>query len=149
MESVNILIFFLLLYVSAYSQLHGKRGTVIRVAGDINSYLLHNGRSFLVPDNETVTFLGFELDSLEEISVKTFDLFEPAEPLESLIRKDNTADAAMHIYSTKFKILQDNNNLIKESVFIWWTSNPSISIWKGRYFASSRGNYEIKFSKLY
>lgn len=109
------------------------------VTVDTKLYLIINGKSKLIPDNETVSFLGFKLDEIERISQSIFELFEPADPVDSMIRRDSSPDEALRIWAAKFKTLQDNNNLVKDSVYIYWTSNPALLYWKGRYLSTSRG----------
>ena len=119
---------------------------VVRVGFDDPTYLLINGKSRTFPDNYTVTFFGFDINSVEIISKEMLDLFEPAEPLDSTIRKDNTPDEVMRTYVAKFRALQDNDFLIKDSVYIYWTSNPAIALWKGIYFSTSRCKLKNKSS---
>lgn len=141
---VNIFLSLIVLVAQADTSPMGEKvaHNDIKIAkiGDGNDlYLLINGKSRLIPDDETASFMGFSLNATESISQSTFQQFQLGDPVESMIRKDNSPDEALRVYVSKFRTLQDNNKLIKQSVFIFHTSNPALVYWKGRYFSTSRG----------
>ena len=114
---------------------------VVRVEDNEALYLLINGKSRLIPDKETLIFLGFDVDKVDTISSHVFDRFRREKPIDSMRQRNTSPDEVMRTYSTKFRTIQDNDKLIKDSVRILETFNPALVFWKGKYFSTSRGMF--------
>ena len=116
--------------------------------------LYHRGRISVIPDKETLAFLDFPESDVEKVT--TLELlqrvrhFEFAGQIESMIPKDHSPDERHRINVAHFRVIQDNNHLLKNLRVIKNMWNPSIERFRERYLLVARDVYGavIKFGWL-
>lgn len=125
---------------------------VVRIENSEKIYLLINGKSRLIPNNETSLFMGYNPEELPIVQENVMYGYELSDPVESMIRIDSTPDDCMRIHQLKMDTFQDNPHLLMNLTHVGQYWNPSIIPWRDKIFVASRQNgfvtHGIKFTFL-
>jgi predicted GH43/DUF377 family glycosyl hydrolase len=107
-----------------------------------NVFLYRHGKLSIIPDKESLDFLGVKEDAIERVSFMSFlektKHFEFTGTLESMKLQVFNPDEIMRIYSAKFRTLQDNDNLLSNLKKIENVWNPSVEYWRSDYLVAAR-----------
>ena len=155
---MTIIVFLLLLLLKAYVKsyveiVHCDISNSTNDCKEYEYYLLHNdvsNDSIIyyqgIPDVETVTFMGYDLKWVRQVSSSSFAPFTSFHkvdlPVPSLKLLVVSPDEVMRLYRVRFSILQNNDNLIKNLQYFgtWW--NPTLIPFQNKYLVAGRTNVQ-------
>jgi hypothetical protein len=133
---LRYLLFFLLL-IFYYNKLNGF--SVVKLFEENDSFLItKKGNYRLIPDNQTLEFLGFKYTNLRTISKYLLEQGKALEPVKSVIKKTKTCDDYDEKNSIKFGLFQDEDELIEILGFKVLLCNPSVFYFQGKFLVIGR-----------
>ena len=102
-----------------------------------------------IPNNATLTKLGFDFASAEKVSRSSLSSFNRGPDIESMVLRDTTTDEVHRVECLKLSTLQDNDDLVKNYRWIGDFFNPFATPMEGVYVVTSGLlDFHVGFTKL-
>lgn len=122
---------------------------IVRVFEDPYPYYISRLKYYKkIPDNATLNFFGFEYESLQLVSKSLLSAYREEEPVQPVVIPDvKETDSSCTDYDNdsveKFRLLQDNDQLLSNVHYLVPMCNPSVTYFQGKYLLAGRNrNYK-------